>query len=234
MLSSLSRRLRRTALAAMFLVLSPLGASAMDPCAGFEGVPITDFPSASTNLSSACCFELDGTDELCGWGTHDSAPVARVASLDTLTADRLEDDEISGKPMSPASVASVLLGAMGIHVQQVTEPFAMVGPGLAETMIASRMGRRRSPRWMSLRDWYQQYATKVESAKAKQMAAESLRVAEDRQPIEHVVSLASLLAPWAAGPSDDLMPNSIGNYVEMAGVQFMLRPRVRPKTRASR
>jgi hypothetical protein len=90
--------------------------------------------SGAASLTS-CHFELAGTEELCGWvdvGTHDSETVPTPAAQPS----QPESDT------TVAAIASAACASAGVSVQQIVEPFAMVGPYLDQSLQSvERFGR---------------------------------------------------------------------------------------------
>lgn len=62
-------------------------------------------------------------DELCGWVTHDSCPYPRTT---TRTSSAFEQ--------TIATAAATACASAGISVEQIVEPFAMVGPQVVDSM----------------------------------------------------------------------------------------------------
>ena len=126
--------------------LAPILAGAGDFDCGSEIVP-------SAVASTSCDFELDGTEELCGWGdycplaTHDSGvlptptaaailPPAPTASIPAASRSSLDT--------SVTAIATAALASAGVSVEQIVEPFAMVGPCLDNSLEMVRIVREIS------------------------------------------------------------------------------------------
>ncbi|MFK8114063.1 MAG: hypothetical protein AB8B91_17810 [Rubripirellula sp.] len=111
--------------------------------------------------ATPCEFELADTEELCGWigietseqadftqplCTHDSAPVPRIATL--TRTPRLSPAIMIAKPTvstfsdgdaipTVAAIAAAACARAGVSVEQMAEPFALVGPFVPGTPQAT-------------------------------------------------------------------------------------------------
>lgn len=82
------------------------------------------------DLPSSCTFEFEMTEaedpsQWCGWGTHDSVPLSRP---------RPRSRTSSNFDQSLAAAASAACASVGVSVEQIVEPFAMVGPTVADSI----------------------------------------------------------------------------------------------------
>ncbi len=137
--------------------------------------------SAPSDVDSAaryrnpCHLELSGTEELCGWielGTHDSLPtptrqipVLPVSSIDT--------------SVTVTALATAACASAGVHVEQIVEPFAMVGPYLDNSLEAVD----------KLQDWWNEA---VAQAKAQRTAEAQEKMAKSDEIDVRVDALAAL------------------------------------------
>ena len=122
-----------------FLILTAAFTLASAPRTTFAGrfdcgsdiVPIYE-------TATPCGFELAGTEELCGWipmGTHDSGPLPTLAPPKHLTKPRpTPDEERSEVQESLAMLAATACRSAGVSVEQIIEPFVMVGPYLENSV----------------------------------------------------------------------------------------------------
>jgi hypothetical protein len=119
--------------AAFTLVSAPRTTFAGRFDCGSDIVPIYE-------TATPCGFELAGTEELCGWipmGTHDSGPLPTLAPPKHLTKPRSTPDEKRSEVQeSLAMLAATACRSAGVSVEQIIEPFVMVGPYL-ENSVAS-------------------------------------------------------------------------------------------------
>lgn len=139
MIVRFSHRLRRYALRCLLAA-----AATAAPTFAF-GAPLNH--CAPLRSETACHSEFADTEELCGWvdieteqqeasatlATHDSCALAHVASLPRPTEQTEPTNNDS--PISVPSVAAIAAAACaraGVSVEQIAEPFAMVGPFLNE------------------------------------------------------------------------------------------------------
>ncbi len=128
---SLSRRFRHIALNCLVASITGVITLAASNTVPAEEVPCGgEFQLCNETLSS-CQFELhqaaqrvavierECEQELCGWATHDSCPIA-VTRVATRTSSSFDT--------SIAAAAATACASVGISVEQIVEPFAMVGP----------------------------------------------------------------------------------------------------------
>lgn len=119
-----------------------------------------------------------------GFSTHDSCPidVRRMIYSDVVTSHAKPAS--SSSQLTSAGIATSLVAATGIKVQQFVEPFAMVGPSIADSLASVR----------SLQDWY---AGLINSA-------ESLRVADQAKLRADIAALAMEEPIDASGFADPI------------------------------
>ncbi|TWT50601.1 hypothetical protein Pla22_33440 [Rubripirellula amarantea] len=82
-----------------------------------------DQPSNDVSLDDNPSFR-----DTCSWGTHDSCP------LPTMAAERISNH-------STSAFASAVLGTVGIRVQQIVEPFAMIEPQVSLDAATTQLAR---------------------------------------------------------------------------------------------
>ncbi len=107
-------------LLAIAVAAFPRVAPAGDFDCGSDIVPITE-------EATACEFESTATEELCGWvdlEPYDSAELPRPV-------ENANDAELSG---TVAAIATAACASAGVSVEQIVEPFAMVGPCLDNSL----------------------------------------------------------------------------------------------------
>ena len=86
----------------------------------------TTHVSATPDRDPICEWE----DELCGWATHDSCPISIEETPCGEPASTIEQ--------SVAAAATAACAHHGISLEQIVEPFAMVGPHLANQLTQIR------------------------------------------------------------------------------------------------
>ncbi|MGI9471606.1 MAG: hypothetical protein ACR2NZ_08760 [Rubripirellula sp.] len=87
--------------------------------------------------ASPCGFELAGTEELCGWGplgTHDSAPTPTLAPPKHIAKPDNSSPSVPTVKESIAMLAATACRSAGVSVEQIVEPFVMVGPYLNDSL----------------------------------------------------------------------------------------------------
>jgi len=122
------RQLRRLPLHGLLILASaafPMAASAVDLDCESEMVPVI-------GTSTPCEFELAGTEELCGWGTHDSYEPSTPAK------PAASSSPVATFESSFTIIATAACASAGVSVEQIVEPFAMVGPYLDQSVETVR------------------------------------------------------------------------------------------------
>jgi hypothetical protein len=131
----LSHRLRRFAFRCLL-------ASALAWPAAAMAVPVDH---CGFHSATQCEFELADTEELCGWSnlakptptsdhtvaTHDSTPFNRIASVYIPTFQAAPEADNHSRVPTVAEIAAAACERAGVSLQQIAEPFAMVGPEIA-------------------------------------------------------------------------------------------------------
>ena len=92
--------------------------------------------SASTLVSSRSLADDDFDSivandyeaELCGWGTHDSCPIEVAENIDEPLPTETTPRPLANLDESLAALATAACASAGVSVEQIVEPFAMVGP----------------------------------------------------------------------------------------------------------
>ena len=92
--------------------------------------------SASTFVSSRSLADDDFDSivandyeaELCGWGTHDSCPIEVAEIIDEPLPTETTPRPLANLDESLAALATAACASAGVSVEQIVEPFAMVGP----------------------------------------------------------------------------------------------------------
>lgn len=131
------RRFSFRCLMTTIVALCPLAVRAGDFDCGSDIVP-------ATSATTPCDFELVDTEELCGWveysplGTHDSGvlPTPAVAKIPPAPIAPVQKTRSLEK--SVAAIATATLASAGVSVEQIAEPFAMVGPYLDNSVARVR------------------------------------------------------------------------------------------------
>jgi hypothetical protein len=99
--------------------------------------------SASTLVSSRSLADDDFDSivandyeaELCGWATHDSCPFAvSEVSTEPTPADTTTPRPLANLDESLAALATAACASAGVSVEQIVEPFAMVGPHFQQSL----------------------------------------------------------------------------------------------------
>jgi hypothetical protein len=119
----LLRRFRHVALPCLLAFVSaaiPIAAAADDLECGSEVVTAKD-PSIPRDLALAVA------EEVCGWGTHDSAAPPTYIAANAAAPDLTVDSSIT-------IIATAALASAGVAVEQIVEPFALVGPLLGDSV----------------------------------------------------------------------------------------------------
>ncbi len=118
----------------------------------------------SAVASTSCDFELDGTEELCGWGedcplaTHDSGLLPTPAAAAILPPSPVASRPVASKSSldtSVTAIATAALASAGVSVEQIVEPFAMVGPYLDNSLEMVK----------GFQGWWETALTQAESLK---------------------------------------------------------------------
>ncbi|WP_068263499.1 hypothetical protein [Rubripirellula obstinata] len=188
-------------LAISIAAMVPIPSLASDHRFDHGMVPVTDFPSSRPDEccpvnwsaihsgAAACGFNVTG-------GTHDSAPLHRIAlrsQIDTLPAT-----------VSPAqvSITTAIMALASVRVQQVTEPFAVVGPRLTPS----------SESMTEFLDWCNQLA-QAETAGGPATIASAAII---ESPDDQMLSIDRMLDQLAdEEPVDaDINHVEVRNYVE--------------------
>lgn len=156
----ISPKLRRLALRGLLTL-----AAAVTPALSQAGDLDCGSEIASTmTWMTTCNFELEGTEELCGWGddcppgTHISGVLPTPAPQATLPPAPVASPSAESKTSLDKSVAAIATAAFasaGIAVEQIVEPFAMVGPYLDNSLETVR----------EFQAWWKSAQTEAESMK---------------------------------------------------------------------
>ncbi len=135
-ISSHLRRFGFRCLLTFAAAVSPIVARAGDFDCG------SDFTYSATS-ATPCDFELDGTEELCGWGddcplgTHDSSVLPTPAGLAIIPPAPVASPAAASTSLlnkSVSAIATAAFASAGVSVEQIVEPFAMVGPYLDDSL----------------------------------------------------------------------------------------------------
>lgn len=128
-----------------------------------------------------------------GFSTHDSCPidVRRMIYSDIVTNHAKPQSSPSPSPspqLTSAGIAASLVAATGVKVHQFAEPFAMVGPSIADSLASVRL----------LQNWY---AGLVDSAESLRMADEAkLRADIDALAMEEPIDASGFVGSGFVGP----------------------------------
>lgn len=120
-------QLFRLILLTLLSVVSPIAASAGDfvPFTDEFRVPVTTCDYKLTDIEDHCQWAK--LDDVTGWGgcaTHDSCPVS-------LSTDVVDD---AASELSVSALVATAVTSAGVRVQQIIEPFAMVGPSAGSSL----------------------------------------------------------------------------------------------------
>jgi hypothetical protein len=215
-----------------FAALSPIASFASDPAVERPIVPVTDFPHTDSFSSiysppSQCCPVNWGaincghcvtsgqlTSDPVTFGTHDSMPSARIASL---SANLRRQDALQGFCEHPAmkmnprrgvaegisiSIPTAIMSVTSVRVQQIIEPFAMVGPRLTPS-------RKTLTEFL---DWCNKIADAATPSNLSSTESDPVVVSVDSlKSIKQIVSIDRILASL----TDDEPLDARTNYVEL-------------------
>ncbi len=110
----------------------------------------------------------------CGWGTHDSAPIEVEAEEDCVTPTATPTRTAANFDASLAAIATAACANVGISVEQIIEPFAMVGPHLTQSYQSVQEFQR----------WWAAAAEQQANATDADPAAEGVVPENDNAPLE--------------------------------------------------
>jgi hypothetical protein len=201
-------------LAISIVAMVPIPSSASDPLLDHSMVPITDFPShRSTGRPSQCCpvgnASVFSGATACGFnvtgGTHDSAPLYRIASVpqaDSRLPVQAGGHDASKVMPAEVSIGNVIMAVASVRVQQVIEPFAVVGPSVTPS-------RRSITEFL---DWCNQFAPSSAADPMPPVAVDSL----SHSLIDQMISMDRMLDSLAAEEPVDVDANhvEVRNFVE--------------------
>ena len=169
--------------------------------------PLTTSTRAESIGNAASSVEDIIQEELCGWATHDSCPLSSAPRSEPEVVEEpiavtpVATETPPSRPAamietSLASIATAACATAGISVEQIVEPFAMVGPHLADSL--QRVNEFQS--W-----WQEQAAKQADEPIASEHAAEYAT----EQPTEHTqaqqqfkTTAADPVVENVASPSD--------------------------------
>ncbi len=217
---------------ACFALLAALTSLAISPIVVAEQIDCGNEFQGCEPVMSSCEFELQQSetanefeDELCGWATHDSCPVPRVAMASrTSSTFQLYPDalawpieETEPQPSntfeeSLATAAATACASAGISVEQIIEPFAMVGPNMPHTLEQVK----RFQQWWA--DAFEKAKAEAERAADEEEADEASEPAVEATAVEEVIDEAGVIAAVEAfpAPTVDEVLDSIAEAVGLS------------------